>query len=74
MQRVDSVLRYPAGFNLFSNHRNPIYIFDPRGFNPGLGQNSEARLLRWALKLSSYHYVIEYVADSDNVWADLLSR
>jgi RNase H-like domain found in reverse transcriptase len=66
-QRLDYLLRCPAGFSLFSDHRNLIYIFDPRGHNPGLAQHSEARLLRWALKLSSYHYVIEYIAGSDNV-------
>jgi hypothetical protein len=51
-----------------------IYIFDSRDRNPGVAQHSEARLLRWAMKLSSYNYVIEYIPGEDNVWADLLSR
>jgi RNase H-like domain found in reverse transcriptase len=45
-QRLDYLLRCPAGFSIFSDHRNLMYIFDPRGHNPGLAQHSEARLLR----------------------------
>jgi RNase H-like domain found in reverse transcriptase len=73
-ERMDYLLRCPAGFSLFSDRRNLVYIFDPRGQNPGLAQHSEARALRWALNISSYNYVIEFIPGVDNVWADLLSR
>jgi hypothetical protein len=71
---MDYLLRCPAGFSLFSDHRNLDCIFDPRGRNPGVAQHSEACLLRWAMKLSSHNYVIEYITGEDNEWADLMSR
>lgn len=60
--------------SLFTDHSNLIYIFDPYDNNPGIGRHVANKLMRWALKLSSYRYVIEHRPGSRNVWADILTR
>jgi RNase H-like domain found in reverse transcriptase/Reverse transcriptase (RNA-dependent DNA polymerase) len=72
--RLDYLLRSPTGFALFTDHRNLVYIFDPMSRNPHISQHSAARLLRWALRLASYQYIIEHITGSDNVWADIMTR
>jgi hypothetical protein len=42
--------------------------------NGSIGTHTAAKLIRWALKLSSYAYTIEYVTGLDNLWSDLLTR
>jgi RNase H-like domain found in reverse transcriptase/Integrase core domain/Reverse transcriptase (RNA-dependent DNA polymerase)/Chromo (CHRromatin Organisation MOdifier) domain len=72
--RLDYLLMRPDGFSLFTDHRNLIYIFNPRGCNSGLSSHTASKLLRWALKLCSFNYTIEHISGDDNCWADLLSR
>lgn len=60
--------------NVFTDHRNLVYLYDPVGRNPGVPRHTANKLLRWALKLSSFQYVIEHLSGEENVWADLLSR
>jgi len=60
--------------SLFTDHANLIYIFDPVGQNPGIARHTANKLMRWALKLSGYRYVIEHLAGERNVWADILTR
>jgi len=60
--------------SLFTDHANLIYIFDPVGQNPGIARHTANKLMRWALKLSGYRYVIEHLSGERNVWADILTR
>jgi len=60
--------------SLFTDHANLIYIFDPVGQNPGIARHTANKLLRWALKLSGYRYVIDHLSGERNVWADILTR
>lgn len=73
MQRLEYMV---AGreVRLFTDHANLIYIFDPVGQNPGLARHTANKLMRWALKLSGYRYVIEHLSGKRNVWADMLTR
>lgn len=59
---------------MFTDHANLVYIFDPYGRNPGKPRHTASKFMRWALKLSSFRYIIEQVAGDRNVWADMLSR
>ena len=72
--RLDYLLQSSHGYTLFCDHRNLVYIFDPRKGRPGLLAHSHARLQRWAMILSSSPYTIEHLAGEKNVWADLLTR
>lgn len=60
--------------SLYTDHANLVYIFDPYGRNPGISKHTAHKLMRWALKLSTYRYVIEHLAGERNVWADILTR
>jgi len=60
--------------SLFTDHANLVYIFDPYGQNPSIGRHTANKLMRWALKLSAYRYVIEHLPGDRNVWADILTR
>ncbi|XP_026314449.1 LOW QUALITY PROTEIN: uncharacterized protein K02A2.6-like [Hyposmocoma kahamanoa] len=57
-------------FTLRTDHKPLVSIFGP---HRGIPEVSANRLQRYALFLSSYNYVIEYVRSSDNC-ADYLSR
>ena len=60
--------------SLYTDHANLVYIFDPCGQNPGIARHTACKLTRWAVKLSSFRYVIEAIPGERNHWADLLTR
>ncbi|OWZ20110.1 LOW QUALITY PROTEIN: hypothetical protein PHMEG_0005519 [Phytophthora megakarya] len=68
--KLDYLLR-PQGFRLFCDHRNLIHVFAP---DEHVKKHVKGKLLRWALKLMNYNYVIEHIAGPQNVWADMISR
>jgi hypothetical protein len=72
--RLDWLLQGSAGFSLFTDHHNLLYVFNPNGQHGATSAHSAAKLIRWALKLSTYRYTIEHVAGVDNVWSDMLTR
>ena len=59
---------------IYTDHANLVYLYDPVGQNPGVARHTACKLMRWALKLSAFRYVIEHVAGEKNVWADMLTR
>lgn len=59
--------------HIFTDKSNLTYIFDPYRCNPGISKRVSSKLMRWALKLCSYRYLIEFLPGSKNVWADMLS-
>ena len=46
--------------HLFTDHANLVYIFDPYGFNPRISKQVANKLMKWALKLSAYRYIINF--------------
>ena len=60
--------------SIFTDHATLVYLFDPIGQNPGIARHTASKLMRWALRLSSYSYVIEHISGDKNVWADMLTR
>ena len=60
--------------NIFTDHANLVYLYDPQGRNPGMPRHTASKLMRWAMKLSAYRYVVEHLAGERNVWADMLTR
>eukprot|EP00644_Phytophthora_capsici_P018101 jgi/Phyca11/113930/e_gw1.25.661.1 len=69
--KLDYLLLRARPFRLFCDHRNLIHVFAP---HTSVKKHIRGKLLRWALKLMSYRYVIEHVDGISNVWADMLSR
>ncbi|POM67010.1 Hypothetical protein PHPALM_17050 [Phytophthora palmivora] len=50
---------------------NLIHVFVP---HTSVKKHIKRKLLRWALKLMSFRYIIEHVDGVSNVWVDMLSR
>lgn len=46
----------PAGFDLFIDHNNLIFIFDPLAVHPHLELLEQRKLLLWAVRLTSYNF------------------
>lgn len=74
MDRMHWVLASPCGFDLYTDHNNLIFIFDPLSIVPDLSQSSLKKVLRWAVRMSNYNYTCVHISGEDNVWADLLGR
>ena len=60
--------------SIFTDHANLVYLFDPYGKNPGISRHTASKLMRWAIKLSAFRYVIEHMPGERNVWTDNLTR
>jgi len=73
-ERMRWLLGDPAGFNLYTDHNNLVFIFDPLRYLPDLSASSVRKVLRWAVAMSWYNYTCFHISGVDNVWADLLGR
>ena len=73
-ERMRWLLGTPDGFNLYTDHNNLIFIFDPLSLVPDLSASSVKKVLRWAVSLSTFNYVCFHIPGTKNVWADLLGR
>ena len=60
--------------SIYTDHANLIYLYDPLRQKPGPSRHNECKLMRWALKLSGFKYVIEHVAGDTNVCAEIYTR
>lgn len=63
----------PEGFDIYKDHNNHIFIFDPTEMMQDIGQGALRKVLRWAVRMFYYKYVCIHILDSDNVWAGLLT-
>jgi hypothetical protein len=72
--KLSYILARPEGFTLFTDHRNLVFMVDPRSVTNVIKQNSVDKIARWAARLFSLTFSIEHIAGDDNVWADLLTR
>jgi RNase H-like domain found in reverse transcriptase/Integrase zinc binding domain len=72
--RLDWLPQSANGFSLFTDHHNLLFVFNPNGQHSATSAHFAAKLIRWALKLSSYRYAIEHVPGVDNIWSDMLTR
>ena len=74
VDRMHWILCTSQGFDLYTDHNNPIFILNPLSVIPDLSLPTLRKGLRWAVKLSLYSYVCIHITGIDNVWADLLGR
>ena len=64
----------PQGFDLFTDHNNLVFIFDPRSLVPDLGEAAVRKVIRWAVKMGAYNYTCAHISGLDNLWPDMLGR
>jgi hypothetical protein len=70
-EKMDYLLLRPQQFRMFCDHRNLIHVFAP---HESVKKHIKGKLLRWAMKLMNFRYIVEHVPGPDNVWADMISR
>lgn len=73
-ERMHWLLATPDGFDLYTDHHNLIFLFDPLAVVPDLSISSTRKVLRWAVRLSMYNYTCVHIKGTDNVWADIIGR
>ena len=74
LDRMHWVVATPEGFDLYTDHNNLIFLFDPLAVVHDMSQTTLRKVLRWAVKLSVYNYTCFHIKGEDNVWADLMTR
>lgn len=74
LDRMHWLASCPEGFDLFTDHNNLIFIFDPRSIVPDLTLAAVRKVLRWAVKISTYNYECVHISGLKNEWADLMTR
>lgn len=74
-ERLEHFLHRRGGFEVHTDHRNLLYIFDPAGRSgAGLKKATVGRLDRWAMLLREFNYTVRHIVGETNNWADMLSR
>ena len=74
LRRMHWIVATSKGFDLFTDHNNLIFMFDPLAVQPDLSVSSTRKVLRWAIKMCIYNYTCVHIRGEENVWADLLTR
>ena len=74
LDRMHWIVATTDGFDLYTDHNNLIFLFDPLSVVPDLSATTLRKVLRWAVRLSMYRYTCYHIKGDDNVWADLMSR
>ena len=60
--------------SVYTDHANLVQLYDPYGKHPSIPRHTASKLMRWAIKLSAFRYVVEHLPGERNVWADMLTR
>ena len=60
--------------SVYTDHANLVQLHDPYGKHPSIPRHTASKLMRWAIKLSAFRYVVEHLPGERNVWADMLTR
>jgi hypothetical protein len=70
----DYILLGGDTFDLWTDHKNLVYVFAPSMVNPSVRRYTSQKLERWAMQLAGYTYNVMHISGDDNVWADLMTR
>lgn len=71
---ISWLLENLAGFDLYIDHSNLVFIFNPIRYLPGLSASLVRKVLQRAVAISWYNYVCYHISGMDNVRADLIGR
>lgn len=73
-RKLDYMLMVEDNIQVFTDHRNFLFVFDPLSVEPSLGRYIVTKVQRWALYLSMFQYSINHVPGEENVMADIMTR
>lgn len=68
------LLATDRGFDLFTDSKSLVFLFDPTAVVADLSQTTVRKVLRWAVRPSAYTCTCVQITGKDSVWADLISR
>lgn len=74
LDRMYWVVATPEVFEVYTDHNNLIFLFDPLAVVPDMSQTTLRKVLRWAVKLSVYNHKCFHIKGEANFWADLMTR
>ena len=60
--------------NIYTDHRNLVFIFDPQRQQPTMPAYLVSNVQRWALILSQFEHIVSHVTGYYNYFPDLISR
>lgn len=72
--RMDYVFWELHPVHIFADHRNLPYVCAPMALHPNSPLHVLSRVHYWTVRLSSFYLVIEYIAGTKQLFADLLTR
>lgn len=60
--------------HIFSDHVNVLTMYDSNGISYSMPRYAVNKLMLWAIRFSSFNYMVEHIHGEVNHWADMLSR
>lgn len=67
VDRMHRLLATSEGFDLHTDQKNQIFLFDPLPVVSDLSQSSLRNVLRWTVRLSAFHFTFVHIIDPENV-------
>lgn len=74
LDRMQGLVATPAGFDLYTDHNNLIFLIDLLPVVDDVSQSSNGNVVRKGVKLSLFNYTCHRVRGEDNVCTDLVIR
>lgn len=65
---------YPESFDLYTDHSNLMFLFDPAPIMPNIDQAAIRKLLHWVVQISVYNYIFLRICEEESIWPDLFTR
>lgn len=66
LDRMHWIVATPAGSDLYTDHNNLIFLFDPRSVVPDPSATSTRKVLRLAVRFSMYHHTCYHIRGQEN--------
>jgi RNase H-like domain found in reverse transcriptase len=60
--------------NVFTDHKNLVYIHDPTSTNPQMASDIVSQQNRWGIILSEFDYVVHHADGEVNYFTDMMTR
>ena len=73
-QRGSYILMRPGGFDIYTDHRNLVYLISSDVKITDAKKQASERIERWRTLMQRFNYRIHHIPGTTNVFADMLSR
>lgn len=73
-ERMDYLFWGAQLVHVSTDQQNLLYVFAPLALCPNSPRHVLSKVHRWAIHLSRFEFVIDYIEGANNVFADVLTR